>query len=512
MKNDQWPRRGRVFFPTGRRGGAFAEYALLLGLLAVLSIGAVTGTGERIVEIFEDNTVALNTKGPNDNASDTGKENAAKNKPKLIGIEVPPDGEYSAGDVLTFTLLFDKAVKVPGPAYIEIDVGGTIRQVMFDGGPKGPSASFSYTITEDDTDTDGIDISPDVGGGEVTDDDGLPLEDGDGDGPDPNTGDIVIPGPATCAADCLHVAMADGNIVKVGDDGRTVWTFTGHSGIVQKIAVDGAGFIYTAGADGTTRKISPEGEQVWSSIVFGDGLLDVAVASNGDVYSAGWLGHINKLDGNTGQVTGFVEIQNGRDITGLAVDGAGMVYASTKSHGGTDGRYVKLDSNLNVLWSRTNASKDLNDIGIDTAGRIYTVGHRYQYNYDDDNQVDDSGYVYQPNGTTLARLYYPADGQSIAIAPNPAGGAALSMRHFNPTRYDVLSFGLSNNNVQWTYSGRQGSVNDLTYDRSGNLYTGSSDGDVTILDAATGSVLETYSFSSAVHGVAVSPGEAGAGF
>ena len=75
-------------------------------------------------------------------------------------------------------------------------------------------------------------------------------------------------------------AVVEGELLPIKD-----WEFTGHTGSVKSIAVDGEGNIYSGGNDKKVMKISPSGSKIWEFTGHADSVNSVAVDGEGNVYS-----------------------------------------------------------------------------------------------------------------------------------------------------------------------------------------------------------------------------------
>ena len=85
------------------------------------------------------------------------------------------DGVYALGDEIEATVTFSEAVIVTGQPRLALIVGTQTRQAVYDSGstPPTPTLVFSYTVADDDLDTDGVSIDPNalthVGGSTIRD-------------------------------------------------------------------------------------------------------------------------------------------------------------------------------------------------------------------------------------------------------------------------------------------------------------------------------------------------------
>lgn len=67
-----------------------------------------------------------------------------------------PDGTYKAGDAITITVRFDKAVTVSGTPYLVLTLNSGERQAAYVSSSESTSLTFSYTVQPGDSDTDGV--------------------------------------------------------------------------------------------------------------------------------------------------------------------------------------------------------------------------------------------------------------------------------------------------------------------------------------------------------------------
>jgi hypothetical protein len=80
--------------------------------------------------------------------------------PTFGTIAVPADGTYNLGDTLTFTLTVTEDVQVQGSPYIELTIGSTVRNAVYDSSTSTPtSLVFKYVVAADDLDTNGITVA-----------------------------------------------------------------------------------------------------------------------------------------------------------------------------------------------------------------------------------------------------------------------------------------------------------------------------------------------------------------
>ncbi|GAB3695454.1 hypothetical protein GCM10027592_17770 [Spirosoma flavus] len=78
------------------------------------------------------------------------------NAPTVTSVGVPANGNYSAGQSLSFTVNFAENVNVIGTPQLGLTIGATNRQANYTGGTGTSALTFSYTVQSGDLDTDGI--------------------------------------------------------------------------------------------------------------------------------------------------------------------------------------------------------------------------------------------------------------------------------------------------------------------------------------------------------------------
>ncbi|WP_229410222.1 DUF4214 domain-containing protein [Massilia timonae] len=78
--------------------------------------------------------------------------------PSISAVDVPQDGYYRAGDVLSFTVTFDEDVIVDGDdSMLNLTIGATARNATFDSSTAN-SITYTYTVQTGDNDANGIAI------------------------------------------------------------------------------------------------------------------------------------------------------------------------------------------------------------------------------------------------------------------------------------------------------------------------------------------------------------------
>ncbi|QPS09542.1 IPTL-CTERM sorting domain-containing protein [Delftia acidovorans] len=90
--------------------------------------------------------------------------------PTVQSVNVPANGAYSTGSVLSFTVNYSAAVTVVGVPSIPLTIGSTTRQATYASGSGSTALVFSYTVQAGDMDADGITLGSNIAlnGGTLT--------------------------------------------------------------------------------------------------------------------------------------------------------------------------------------------------------------------------------------------------------------------------------------------------------------------------------------------------------
>jgi len=78
--------------------------------------------------------------------------------PSVSSVSVPANGDYNAGDVLSFTVNASEAVFVNGTPRLALDIGGRTVYADYASGSGTGALVFQYTVQPGDTDANGISI------------------------------------------------------------------------------------------------------------------------------------------------------------------------------------------------------------------------------------------------------------------------------------------------------------------------------------------------------------------
>lgn len=296
------------------------------------------------------------------------------------------------------------------------------------------------------------------------------------------------------ASDDIYVAgtsiTSSGNgydwvIQKYDDTGSLIWQsiYNGPGSsydVPTDMVLDGAGAVYVVGAsygatslsDYCTRKYSASnGTFIWEARYDYTSLLDIPAAitlgSSARVYVTGgsassftnWDFATVKYNATTGaQITVTRNSSSGLGLdhpTALAKDEYDNIYVTGAASSGAqyDIKTVKLDDELNTLWSVTwdNVGLDdqANSIGVDVNGYVYLTGYTKKAN----NGSDFITMKYNSSGTLQWQKFYPApDETKIATARKldiaPYGDILVTGDVYNISNKDFLT---------------------LAYDASGNI-------------------------------------------
>lgn len=374
------PRSSRRFGALRRteRGAALPEYAILLMIMIVGCLVAIFSLGIRTHDIYCYAASAIAFE-------DLCEDAAPPPPPPLIpaavatGATGPACKEYWPGDEMLFTVTYDKVVTTED-AYIDIDVGGVIKQAFLKAGSGTDTLTFSYVVADGDDDANGVAYADRVVYGAVTDEDNLAAE-----------GDFSeLIGEATCAAaikpdtcseNCMFVGMSNGFLMKLGDKGKAAWKKNEDGTSVTAVAVAPDGTIISGTSGKKLRKHNADGTLLWSKGVAGTP-NKIAITKEGEIIVAHGGGTIVRFAPSGSQFYGWASslfasyANQGNSYTndyfsGLAVDAFGNAYAASAY-----GQFVKVRiSDMATLWNYriTNTSR-LVGVGISENGLIWTAG------------------------------------------------------------------------------------------------------------------------------------------
>ena len=139
--------------------GQLDANGVTLGSSVQLNNGSIRDTAGNTIE------VTLNS------VASTADVNVDGVVPTVVSVTTPLDGNYKAGDVLTFTVNASEALQTGSlPPRLVLDVGGVTRYATYVSGSGSAALVFQYVVQAGDNDNNGIAInSLDLRGEQLTD-------------------------------------------------------------------------------------------------------------------------------------------------------------------------------------------------------------------------------------------------------------------------------------------------------------------------------------------------------
>jgi gliding motility-associated-like protein len=116
----------------------------------------VTPTTDGAVTLQVPASVAVNVAQNSNTASNTLSLVFAGTAPVITAVDVPANGIYRLGQVLSFTVHYSETVNVTGTATLDVIIGATNRQATLVSGSGTNALLFSYTVLQGDMDLNGI--------------------------------------------------------------------------------------------------------------------------------------------------------------------------------------------------------------------------------------------------------------------------------------------------------------------------------------------------------------------
>jgi gliding motility-associated-like protein len=116
----------------------------------------ITPTATGAVTVQVPASVAVNTGNNANTASNTLSLVYDGTPPVVTSVDVPANGVYNQGQVLSFTVHFSEIVNVTGTPALGVVIGATTRQAAYVSGSGTNALVFSYTVQNGDMDMDGI--------------------------------------------------------------------------------------------------------------------------------------------------------------------------------------------------------------------------------------------------------------------------------------------------------------------------------------------------------------------
>ncbi|MFF2094104.1 S-layer homology domain-containing protein [Paenibacillus sp. NPDC058174] len=83
--------------------------------------------------------------------------------PNVVSVAVPANATYKAGDILAFTVSFDRAVTVTGTPELPLVIGTTNVKASYNGGSGTAALRFEYKVASGLADADGISVGAALG-------------------------------------------------------------------------------------------------------------------------------------------------------------------------------------------------------------------------------------------------------------------------------------------------------------------------------------------------------------
>lgn len=438
------------------RGSTGIAYALMLGLVATISIGVVDSIGDGVQDLFGTVDSSLTNARGTGGGNGTGDEEA--NQPPTIdtntGLSIAhnatgtpltdsqldaSDPEQAAG-ALSFTL-------TSAPAHGTFYRDTVVDNQQLDGGEAlGIGASFTLTDL-----AAGVLLYDHTG---LTGDDdaiGFTLSDGSG-GQTSGTVMITVGDPPQPAS-CVVVGDQNGYLRKYGDDGSQIWAVRPSSNRVTGLVIDSLDNIYASFADGnsfqswqnpTLRKFDSSGTEItggnWPVPFVGYGT--VAIDGSDNLYLAQNSGDpasdnlVRRLTPNGNQTLSFSIGSNSQtncafgvshDGSVLAVGMCGPPYAIR--------RFDATGTEELSGWPFTGHTNFPRNIAIDSAGNVYSGGDDATVrarNADGSHRWSVSNAFTPPNGKNPVHIVvnsrdelFQGDDHSALGKRDPATGAEI---------------------------------------------------------------------------------------
>ena len=79
-----------------------------------------------------------------------------------LAFAAPPNGtDWLAGETISVTATFQRAVDVTGKPTLGLEIGDEVRRAEYSTGTGTKTLTFTYPVTTEDRDTDGIEVRAD---------------------------------------------------------------------------------------------------------------------------------------------------------------------------------------------------------------------------------------------------------------------------------------------------------------------------------------------------------------
>ena len=262
-----------------------------------------------VITVAEPESVEDETQG--------GQQQQQQETAAVTGLGMHSSGPYGAGDAVSVAVTFSRDVTVSGAPELSVELGGTRRAATYDAARSGPSALvFSYTVSEDDMDADGVSVYP----GSIVLPQGASITDSGG-----NDAELAQPG----------LAPQPGHTVDASQEEEPARQ-------QQQEANNDPQFALTAdtrGVDENAATGSNVGSPVTATDADGDALTYTLSGSNAFAINAG-SGQITvqaALDYETQNSYSLtVSVSDGKDASGVDDDGVDDTIAVTVNVGNVD--------------------------------------------------------------------------------------------------------------------------------------------------------------------------------
>ncbi|MDF3864842.1 DUF4347 domain-containing protein [Pseudomonas denitrificans (nom. rej.)] len=351
--------------------------------------------------------------------------------PQVASTSVPANGDYKAGDVLSFTVNANEAVQVNttgGTPRLALDIGGQTVYANYVSGSGGSALVFQYSVQAGDNDADGISVlSLQSNGGSLRDAAGNDLQ-------------LALHGVADSSrvlVDTLAPTVTSITRVDASPSNAQALAFdVSFSESVSGLSVADFSLQATGSARGNVLSVVQTGAQTWRvsvGEVAGDGNLTLAMNASagvrdgaGNSVQTGLVGEGYVVDHSSPQVSGVTLPADGRYTPGqtlnFVVDFSEAVMVDTS--GGVPRIAIALDQGGTVYADYVSGS------GTQHLVFAYTVGA---------GQADSNGI--QLGDSILA------NGASLTDALGNA--TQLSLAGLPPTRGLLVQGGVSDGDPQY---------------------------------------------------------------
>lgn len=106
------------------------------------------------------------------------EETTPTSEVNISSMLIPAEGTYAQGSELLFQIKFSSSVYISGSPNLSLNIGGSLKNVVYSNGSGSDSIEFSYMVEASDNDSDGISLQSfqiNLAGGSIQDVEGLDL-------------------------------------------------------------------------------------------------------------------------------------------------------------------------------------------------------------------------------------------------------------------------------------------------------------------------------------------------